>query len=354
MKLTGNPIHLSLVLLTRCLLVIGLCLPVNSFSQENQSGAQNDEISPEESSVELEARALEISRELSARQIAIENIQSDLGIYDPSLIEAYDDMARFYVELEDYENAIRLHTDALQIARINTGLYSHEQLPILDALIESNSSATQWEEVDNLEELYYFINSRLYAFADPNHIAAAEDYGSWKLRLVRENLMEHSDFRLLDIAEELSRFYDRLLERLEPESSVKGEDLLSVIYGKSQADLTLARAVARTPYTAFQGTESQFINQTRCQNVRNSQGQVVRNCFTVQVENPRYRLSQRDAKRFQLQRHTRAISRSIAQLEGIRNTSSELSEGEKQQIDVQIAQLVTESEQLIRSTGRLF
>ena len=55
---------------------------------------------PEEQGPEVtEARALEISRELSTRQTAIENSQSDLGIYDPSLIEAYGDMGRFYSEL---------------------------------------------------------------------------------------------------------------------------------------------------------------------------------------------------------------------------------------------------------------
>ncbi|GIT20332.1 MAG: hypothetical protein CM1200mP40_00140 [Gammaproteobacteria bacterium] len=42
------------------------------------------ENAPEEQGPEVtEARALEISQELSARQTAIENIQSDLGIYDP-------------------------------------------------------------------------------------------------------------------------------------------------------------------------------------------------------------------------------------------------------------------------------
>lgn len=303
---------------------------------------------------ELEARALEISQEISARQAAIENIQSDLGIFDLSLIEAYGDMARFYTELEDYDNAIRLYTDALQIARINTGLYSHEQIPILDSLIENNSRASQWEEVDNLQELYYLINSRLYELADLEYLQAAEIFGAWKLRLVRENLLDQSGFSLINVAEDLSLFYDRTIERLEILPDVRREDLLNVIYGKSQADLTLARSVAATPYTAFQGTESQFISQIRCRNVRNTAGQTVRQCFSVQVENPRYRLSQREAKQFALQRHTREISQSIARLEGIKNTSSELSVGEKQQIDVQIAELVTESEQLVRSSRSLF
>ena len=59
--------------------------------------------------IDTEARALEITQELAARQLAIENTQSDLGVYDQSLVEMYNDLANFYVELEDYDNAVRYH-----------------------------------------------------------------------------------------------------------------------------------------------------------------------------------------------------------------------------------------------------
>lgn len=307
----------------------------------------------EKSSEKLEARALKISQEISARQAAIENIQSDLGVFDQSLIEVYGETARFYAELQDYESAIGLYTEALQIARINTGLYSHEQLPILDSLIDNNSRFNQWREVDNLQELNYLINSRLYDDTNLEYLEAVDRYGTWKLRLVRENLLDQSRFTLLNTAEELSRFYNRTIERLEFAPEIHRVDLLPIIYSKSQVDLTLARSVAATPYTAFQGTERQYVNQTRCRNIRNSQGQVQRQCSTVQVENPRYRASQREAKQFALQRHTRNVSRSITMLEGIRNSSTELSNSAKQQIEVQIGELVMESEQLVRSSRKL-
>ena len=118
-------------------LLLSLLVSWPSKAQEPEQTAQP----AKENSVSAEARSLEISRELSARQQAIENIQSDLGIYDQSLVEVYNDLARFYVELEDFDNSIRLYTDALQIARINTGLYSHEQVPILDSLIKQNTLA---------------------------------------------------------------------------------------------------------------------------------------------------------------------------------------------------------------------
>ena len=311
-----------------------------------------NEILDAETEADAGRKVLEIGRELSARQLAIEGIQSEMGIYDVSLIEAYSDLAAFYFELEDYENASKIYTDALQVARINTGLYSHEQIPILESLIENSSEAKEWRSVDNLLELHYLINSRLYSPADLQYLEIVEAYGTWKLRIIRENLLDQTNLGLLTTAENLSLFYDRVIGNFELEPEVKYENLLNVIYIKTQVDMTLARSVAATPYSAFQGTEREYITQTRCRNVRNSAGQVVRQCSTVQVQNPRYRQSQREAKQYALVRHTREISRSIGKLEEIKNTSAELSLAEKQQIDTQIAELITESEQLVRVSRR--
>ena len=174
------------------------------------------------------------------------------------------------------------------------------------------------------------------------------------MRVLRENLLNQTGYGLLTSAEKLSLFYNRVIERFELEQGVKNENLLNVIVLKSQTDITLARSVAATPFSVFEGTERRYTNQTRCRNVRNSTGQVVRQCYSVQVENPRYRQSQREAKQFALSRHTREISRSIDKLEEIRKTSSELSLNDKQLIESRIAELVIESEQLVMASRRSY
>ena len=68
-------------------------------------------------------------------------------IYDQSLIEAYDDAARFY--LNRGESAAGAG-EALQISRINSGLYSEQQLLLVKALIDARSRIEQWQEVDDL------------------------------------------------------------------------------------------------------------------------------------------------------------------------------------------------------------
>ena len=91
---------------------------------------------------------------MSVRQSAIENIQSGMGIYDASLIEAYLDLAAFYFDLEDYQNSSRIYSDALQVSRVNTGLYSLEQIPIIESLIENSHRTEEWQNTDDLSLIH--------------------------------------------------------------------------------------------------------------------------------------------------------------------------------------------------------
>ncbi|MEC7684792.1 MAG: hypothetical protein VX862_01025, partial [Pseudomonadota bacterium] len=121
--------------------------------QEEQTAARAAQFRAEElarQEAAKEARFRELAVELAKRQEAIVDLQSRQGIYDQSLIEAYDDAARLYLELEDYESAAGALGEALQISRINSGLYSEQQLPLVKALIDARSSSGQWQEVDDL------------------------------------------------------------------------------------------------------------------------------------------------------------------------------------------------------------
>lgn len=338
---------LSLVVVFAQFLLVDL-----AQAQTLQQEPQQEQNQPQAVTAEERARALEISRELTTRQQAIEEMRGELGIYSPALQEAYSDLAAFYTEIEDYDNAIRLYSDALQVARINTGLYSSQQLPLIQDLIGNNDSLKQWQEVDDLQQLSYHISSRLFELGDPAYIGAAEQYGSWKLRLLRENLLDFNYRDYSNTATDLSRFYESVIDKLEAQTDSRPSNLLALLYAKTEIDLTLARSVASTPYTAFEGTASRYVTQSRCRNVRGPNGQTVRQCVNVQVENPRYRQSQRDAKRFELNRHSRSMRRSIEKLRLIKDSSSDMSISEKQALEVQITQLEVEFDQLVRLSRR--
>ena len=301
------------------------------------------------------AREAEVARQFELRLQAIDEMQGSQGIYAPQLQEAYADLGALYDEIEDFDSAISVYTDALQISRINTGLYSEQQIPVIRSLIESNGRLRNWQEADDLQELQYHISSRLYGLDDPAYLDAAQDYGDWKLRLLRENLLDLGYRAYSRSAEDLSDFYERLIANMDVQPNYRPENMIDIFQGKSEADLVLVRAIASTPYTAFEGTASRYVYEQRCRNVRNRTGQIVRECVNVQVENPRYRQSQVDAKRYAMDRSTRAVQASIDRLRQIYE-QSDLSRAEREQLESQIAELETQTYQLLRQSRsrRLF
>lgn len=322
----------------------------DEFSAEELVGELAERMAEQQAAEQ--ARALEVAQELQTRQQAIEEMQSEQGIYSPALQEAYSDLARFFEEIDDHESALSTLENALQVTRINTGLYSEQQLPLIGQMIGSNTSLTEWQSVDDLHELALLINSRIYELDSSEYMDAAEGYGNWKLRMLRENLLELNSRGLNQTARNLSEYYDSLIERVENQQGGASEDLLQILYGKTEIDLALANYIARIPYTAFESSVPAYINQTRCQNVRNSAGAIVRQCYNVRVENPRYRQSQKDAKRFQLNRHSRSIQESLQRMEQIAQQSTTLSAAEKDDLYVQIGNYQGRVQQTVRRGRR--
>jgi hypothetical protein len=203
------------------------------------------------------------------------------------------------------------------------------------------------------------MQQRLHGRNSATYLAEAEDYGKWKLRVINENLLDLGSRARLNEARNLSIFYEQLLIDVQQnpaafsldEEDNRDKTVLALLEGKTEADLTMARSVAMTPASYFTGTVPRYVTQTRCQTVLNQQGQQVRSCYNVQVENPRYRRSQSDAKRFELSRYVREINQALDQMQAIRNSNDSLSTEEIERLDMRIGELRTASQE-IRSNSR--
>ena len=128
--------------------------------------------------------------------------------------------------------------------------------------------------------------------------------------------------------------------------------MANLVRGKAELDIYMMRAVANTPYNYFPGTVPRYVNQMRCRMVPGPNGQAVRQCVNVQVENPRFRDSQRRNKLATLTRYSNAINSGIERLTAIRDREDGLSSETLAQIDARIAQLEAESQQYFRRGRR--
>ncbi|MBL6754324.1 MAG: hypothetical protein ISP89_08585 [Pseudomonadales bacterium] len=313
----------------------------------DESAAEGNEESVAESAAAA-ARSLEISREIARREALIEELRYSSGVYSDQLREVQADLGAYLIEMEDFEGAAKVYSEALQITRINTGLYSEEQLPVIKALIASNTKSKAWAEADDFQSLHLHIASRLYSKTDGRFLAAARQYGDWRFRVMSENLLDDSYQGLARTAEELSAFYGAVIVALETEGQEKSGELLDFVFSKAETDMVLIRAIASTPYTDFPGTVSPYVYRSRCRNVRDANGQVVQQCTNIQVENPRYRQSQRDAKQVAVNRQVRSIREAIERIERLRDSAPLLDRDEVDVLDSRIARLELETQQMLR------
>ncbi|MEX0901511.1 MAG: hypothetical protein WDZ76_02085 [Pseudohongiellaceae bacterium] len=295
--------------------------------------------------------AQELNTQLSRHLQHIEQLETELGWSDPALIEAYSDLAAWYREHDMSEEAMSQLTQALYLSRIATGLQSERQLPIVNQIIDTASAAGDWVAVDKHKALAFYIGARAFSPDDMSYVEMVDDYGRWKTRLVRENLLG-LDFRSRNrLAEDASEFYRRELARIEEEGVIPEAELVSLIHGKSQIDIEVAQSVAATPYTYFEGTASRYVSETVCDMVRDANGKVSRVCYSVQRENPRYRESQRDAKRFAVQRYLRSVELAITRLETIQNQPV-LTAEERDSLTTQIREMEVAADRIGRSARR--
>ncbi len=299
-----------------------------------------------------EAAVDERTTELQRRETALAELRDQLGLYHPALAEAYGELGGLQLELEDFEQSLATYQDALEVARINNGLYSEAQLRIIDGMIAANEGLAAWEAVEDLHEFRYHMAGRLWELADSRHLAAVAVWGGWKTRAIRDGLLGGGAWGVRSAIDDAGSVYRRAIAALEQEPPGRPLELATLIRGKAELDVHMLRAVAATPYNYFPASVPRYVNQVRCRMIPGPNGQAVRRCVNVQVENPRYLSSQRNNKRTTLMRYSNAVNDGIERLSAIRDEGAGLSPEAAAEIDAQVARLEAEYQAYFRRGRR--
>jgi hypothetical protein len=149
-------------------------------------------------------------------QRQVDQLEGAGGPYADALAEPLTGLGRQYRQQGDMEQAKRLYRRALHVVRVNDGLYSERQMPILRELLDAYRVSGEMEALDNRYD-YYF---RLYGNGQPPYtdvrLRAALAYLRWQREAVRLELDEEASRRLLA----LYHLNNELLQAVAAEPSV--------------------------------------------------------------------------------------------------------------------------------------
>ena len=113
---------------------------------------------------------------------AVSAIELDGGAWDDGLVEELAALGRLQQEQGDHLAAIETLDRAIHINRINAGLYTLEQIPVVEQLIQSYMALGDWEQADIYNNYLFHVQQKAFGDNDPRLILVLDRLATWYIQ----------------------------------------------------------------------------------------------------------------------------------------------------------------------------
>jgi len=122
-----------------------------------------------------------LNSSLTQFQESILQFELEGGVYDYRLSELYLGIGNTYQQLGETRLAIDAFSEALQLSRINNGLFTEGQLPIVEELVESYLNLGDLASANTNQEYLFYVKQKIYGAATPVILNGLLEYADWNL-----------------------------------------------------------------------------------------------------------------------------------------------------------------------------
>jgi tetratricopeptide (TPR) repeat protein len=112
----------------------------------------------------------------------VADIELDGGAWDRDLVEELASLGRLQQQQGDHGGAIQTLDRAIHVNRINSGLYTLEQIPVVEQLISSHMALGNWEEADTYNNYLFHVQQKAYGLNDPRLIPVLDRLATWNVQ----------------------------------------------------------------------------------------------------------------------------------------------------------------------------
>jgi len=162
-----------------------------------------------------------VQRHLGHVRKSERNFKDSIKIYErihgrqsPGLISRLKQLGRLYYQMGEYTESLGTLKRAQHIIQREDGVYSINQLPIVDAISRILAETNRIEEAGQQQKFYYTINKVSYGEQDPRMIPVLSKLGHWLKRSMQHKEALRVFQEKLDLVTELGADSD--VELLEP------------------------------------------------------------------------------------------------------------------------------------------
>ena len=138
-------------------------------------------------------RRVENIRQYSA---LVGDIELSGGAWDRALAEELSALGSLQQQQGDHVAAVEALNRAVHINRINEGLHTLEQVPVVESMIDSYVALGDWANADLYNNYLYFVQKKAYGTNDPRIIPVLDRLANWNIQAFNVGYGESLGMRL--------------------------------------------------------------------------------------------------------------------------------------------------------------
>jgi hypothetical protein len=217
-----------------------------------------------------------VSPDTTSYQFYITDLENRHGPYAPGLSEQLLGLGMAYRKQGLYAQAAEVFKRGVHVARINEGLYSESQIPLLQGLIESLVAAGDYEAADERQYYLYRVQAEVYGRQSREMSLAMLERAEWERQAYYLSLGDTSFMRLLRMWE----LYSGALRNVARNEGTLSPQLLQPLEGllETQYMISTYTPEAQTGVNTGNAPDSNYAEESRFSMIRVSnykQGQAV-------------------------------------------------------------------------------
>lgn len=248
------------------------------------------------------------------------------GAMDSQLGEQLLGLGLLYKNHGMYEEAGEVLNRSLMIKRVNDGIQNMDQVPILKALIEVNSAAKNWDELDRNYHLLLWVYERNLEPGDPNLLPIIDLVGRWKMAAYSGGLLSEKPSTTLFDLIDMYQSHVNLMAKLYGDDDPR---LIAPLKGLAVARYQLVSQISTTPVDEFEGFERRTRLETQCMRMLDTSGRLTTVCRSVEVPNTGYYVSKQNTKNQRVSEQMVSIRNSLNRIVNISSSHATISAYEK-------------------------
>jgi tetratricopeptide (TPR) repeat protein len=128
----------------------------------------------------------------------LEQLQYDDGAWSAQIAEELSTLGNLLYQQGDYEQSIEVFDRAVHVNRVNYGLYSTQQIPLVERIVESHIALGQWLQADQQQQYAFYVQSKAYGARDPRMAEVFENLARWNIASFFRGIDPDPSARLLE------------------------------------------------------------------------------------------------------------------------------------------------------------